>query len=201
MKIIWLNTLIFWLGIAGIGEGAGQTERPTIPKTFDLVLFGEGWEAETVEVSLMENPGAKKNWIIISKEEQYETRYLHTKEATLMVIRDIDARRFVGQDIRENYVALRLKTSDVLNSDQVYFRSVWVVEHERELNAETLNKWMEYIRQNPLKMKEHSVASLSYPRSKRLEPGQSYIDHIELPVRHLKAGVQEVRWLDILFAP
>ncbi len=201
MKSLLLYVIICWIGIAGMEEGAGQAGSPSSPGTIDLLLFGKGWEAEAVEVSLLENPGVDKNWVSLTKGEPYETKNFRTSDATLTVIRDMDARRFVGQDIRENYVALRLKARQGTGAGQIYFRSAWVVEHAGELEEEKLKRWMENIRQKPLKMKEQSIATLIYPRSKRLEPGQFYIDHIELPVRHLKAGVQEVRWLDILFAP
>ncbi len=166
---------------------------------FDLLIYGSG--LENVSVAIMENPGTDDSWVEVSEESSYEIKYNQHDEARLMVLRNLPVKQFVGQDIRENYIAMRMEASKSERSSQVAFRGAWALHSNDNLEDEELVEWLGEIQNDPVKIKKRSFASVVYPRKRDVPETQPLIEHIELPVRHLKAGVQEVRWLEILFQP
>ncbi|MBS3776606.1 MAG: hypothetical protein KGY70_15525, partial [Bacteroidales bacterium] len=68
-----------------------------------------------------------------------------------------------------------------------------------EASGWSWTQWKEKITGDPAAVKALSLASHVRPRPRSLAPGDCWTVHVEALVRHLRPGVQEVKWLDILF--
>lgn len=200
--IMYMKKLIILVGVfiiyamVGIYSGKAQVGSP---EKFDLVFYGKGLENESVIVELRKNPGLDDQWTKINRREQFEISQYSVDDVSLLVIRGLPWKRFVGQDIRENYIGMRLSIHEELQS-RVYYRGAWALHHRDSLTPDTLETWIKYIHRRPLLMKQNAFATLVYPRYKQILPNKPILDHIELPVRPLKAGIQEVKWLEIIFS-
>jgi len=169
---------------------SGFAQVPELPKQFDLAIFGQHLNASSVQVWLKENPGINDNWIKVGNGQ---TVISSDDSFTTIVYSGLDTDKFAGQDLRENYVAIKIKTK---GQQTAQIRAAYALP-TIEQATDNLHKAIQY---HPGKIKEHSMGSLVFPRPQRVTSKKTFLEHIEMPVRHLKPGVQEVRWLDIIFS-
>lgn len=174
---------------ASIGTAQPPAESPS---EFDLLIFGKNLDS-TVEVLLKENPGTKNSWqkldsgrLISDQKETFST----------LLFSNLSTDKFAGQDIRENYIAIKVTPAEGRNIHIRAFYALPHVDHSRN----TLQKTLTAIQSDPQQIKTFSLANLVFPRSQSISGNNELIEHIEMPVRHLKPGVQEVKWLDIIFS-
>jgi len=186
LKTLLVYFCLLLLASAGLAQSSSQQ-----PARFDLVIFGSDLSLQETEVWLKENPGTADNWHKL--ESGLVAKTTNSKHTTL-IYRGLETNKFAGQDIRENYISIKLRID---NQQNAQLRAAYALPH-LENTDEITNKIHQAIQSHPAKMKEHSMATLVFPRPHSLSQ-KAVIEHIEMPVRHLKPGVQEVRWLDILF--
>lgn len=183
--------LLSFLLITSIGNAQTPADQPS---QFDLVIFGSNLDANATEVWLKENPGTENNW---QKLDFGRTISDAENGLTSILISNLSAEKFAGQDIRENYIAIKISSS-TSNLDQE-IRALYALPHA-EYSPEDRQKIHAAIQSNPEQVRKHSLANLVFPRAQSLSDNKDFTEHIEMPVRHLKPGVQEVKWLDIIFS-
>lgn len=178
---------ILFLGF--LSTSAISQERQ-IPEYFDLIIFGSNLNAETISVSLKKNPGIKNNWQKL--EDEIEEK--GDENNGILIFRNLSTNTFAGQDIRENYIAMKLSSSE--NAEM---KAIYALPHTDLKSSELGSKLHFAIQHQPKNLQQFSIASQVRPRPISIA-GKGLIEHIEMPVRHIKPGVNEVRWLDILFS-
>lgn len=170
----------------------GAVAQPTAPAdTFDLVLVGDHLRAETHRVALKTNPTAGSVWIPLD-----DARCAGTSQ--LMVLSFLSAARYLGQDIRENHLTLRITTQSS-SETRGALRAVYAMPSVKTLDRAACAQIARRAQAAPDTIRHHSLATYERPRPIPLQPGSPFLDHVELPVRHRKPGVLEVEWLNILF--
>ena len=164
---------------------------------FDLVIFGQSLDAEAVTVELKTNPRYGSEWIRL-KSQPYEITDLQINNGyALLLISGMERERYIGQDIRENHLTIKITSNTNAPPARVHAVYAFPLIREIELNkrAELIAK---LIVESPTDANRYRLARHVRPRPFTIETGQAFIEHIEVPVRHLKPGIQEVKWLDIL---
>lgn len=177
-------TLVMLLGV-----GAAWAQEETDPSHFDLVLHGSGLAPGAVDVALRTNPAIGEQWETINRTP------IHCEETT--VFPNVSKERYFGQDIRENYVAVKMKGSA---EGQSAVRAMYAMPHVEGFTEEECRAIQELIATAPQTVRLHSWAHYVRPRPAVVSPDRPFIDHIEAPVRHKKPGVLEVEWLELLYA-
>jgi len=169
--------------------GAQMTELPT---QFDLVIFGSNLDAKSTQVWLRENPGADNNW---QRLKFGKTVSVAKDSFTSIVFRNLSSKKFAGQDIRENYIAIKITGGEQAKLQAVYaLPNIDIPENELADNLHSI------INNQPQQILSYSMASYARPRPISISGESEFVDHIEMPVRHLKPGIQEVKWLDVIFS-
>lgn len=168
----------------------GFAQMPEVPEQFDLAVFGQDLHTSRVQVWLKENPGINNNWVKLDNGKMVPS----TDDSFATIIyRGLSTDKFAGQDLRENYVAIKIKTKGRRTAQ---IRAAYALPD----TGQQMDKLHEAIQYHPIKIKKHSLGSLVFPRPQRVTNKKTFVEHIEMPVRHLKPGMQEVRWLDVIFS-
>lgn len=182
-------------GVVLLGAGLALALSPTVQAqpvppvdTFDLVLVGDSLSASAHRVFLKPNPTVGASWTTLD-----EARCEETERLLILPAQPTD--RYLGQDIRENYLALKV-TAETKGGT---LRAAYAVPSTNDLNAATCARLARLAETKPMIVRRHSLAAYERPRPARLRPGTPFIDHIEAPIQHRKPGVMEVEWLQILF--
>lgn len=162
--------------------------------TFDLVLVGDHLNADAHRVSLKTNPSEGEDWTAVG---QSDPPFQCTRTDGLLVVSGLPVEQFVGQDIRENHLSLRIRTDDAAANGAL--RAVYALPSVDSFDEETCTRLVRLVETEPSTVRRHSLAAYVRPRPVRLEAASPFIDNIELPVRHHKPGVLEVEWLEILY--
>lgn len=172
---------------------SAQPETPVA--TFDLVLVGNDLDPDAHRISLKTNPGQGETWTpVVSSDRSPRC----TTSESLLVVPDLPAKQYVGQDIRENHLSLKIETVDPATEGAI--RAVYALPSVEDLNDDACTRLARLIERAPDTVRHHSLATYVRPRPAPLEAEAPFIDHVELPVRHRKPGVMEVEWLKILFS-
>lgn len=183
------STYILMCATLALALGSTVEAQPMAPiNSFDLVLMGDSLRPDAHTVELRSNPTAGESWTALDNPECVDT------ERVLVFPRQ-SVQRYLGQDIRENYVALRV----VAESRGGTLRSAYSVPSTGEFDSNDCTEIARLTETRPMVVRRHSLAAYERPRSAPLHPNTPFIDHIEAPVRHRKPGVMEVEWLEILF--
>lgn len=162
------------------------------PSRFDLVIFGSNLDANSTRVWLKENPGINNNW------QQLPSGNAASHSAgsfSILVFSGLSTEKFAGQDIRENYIALK-----VTSNGDAELRAVYALPSSTYTPNALGKRLHSLIQSHPVELQKYSIASQLRPRPVALSQNSPFVEHIEMPVRHLKAGVQEVKWLDVIFS-
>lgn len=189
--------LVGCVGLLCVGlMGSRPTSaQPTPPvETFDLVLFGTNLEASAHRVALKTNPWRSDAWTRVGGAGTASPCAAHPR---LRVVPDLSAARFLGQDIRENYVALKITTTHP--NVEGTLRAAYALPATDTLTDATCERLADLIASSPATARRHSVAHHARPRPASLSAETPFIEHLEAPIRHRKPGVMEVEWLEILF--
>lgn len=174
-----------------IGLGSAASAQPNRPAdSFDLILVGDSLRPAVHQLELKTNPVAGDTWTTIDGVECTGTE-------DLMVMPHQSVDRFLGQDVRENYVALRI-TSETAGG---LLRAAYAVPSIEQIDENVCAQLAHVLETEPIRFRRHSLAVYERPRPVRLRPDTPFVDHVEAPVRHRKPGVMEVEWLEILFRP
>lgn len=196
-----MKTLILLVQILLFSGMVSPVHGQEIEGEFALLIYGQNLRGTDVEIELMKNPGLDNHWIAVNQRQidQYSSKV--TERMQLLVITGLSSEEFVGQDIRENYISLRIKNVSQDKADSVLFRGAWAVNKSSEIvRKDKVSQWSNWIRHEPEKLRHRSFAQTVYPKNRPIPSNTSLIEHIELPVRHLKAGLQEIEWLEMLFS-
>jgi len=169
----------------------GAQSGPAV-ETFDLVLVGDHLRAEAHRVALKTNPTTGASWTVLE-----ETRCPRTNQ--LLVLSDLSATRYLGQDIRENHLTLRITTPSSTEDARGALRAVYAVPSTEPIDTAACAQLARLARTTPQALRRHSLAIYERPRPASLRAGTPFLDHVEAPVRHRKPGVVEVEWLNVLF--
>ena len=169
----------------------GAQPGPAV-KTFDLVLVGDHLRAEAHRVALKTNPTTGASWTVLE-----ETRCPRTNQ--LLVLSDLLATRYLGQDIRENHLTLRITTPSSTEDARGALRAVYAVPSTEPIDTAACAQLARLARTTPQALRRHSLAIYERPRPASLRAGTPFLDHVEAAVRHRKPGVVEVEWLNVLF--
>ncbi len=170
--------------------GAQTTEK--LPAQFDLVIFGSNLDANSTRVWLKENPGSNNNWQQLDSEQVISPE---NDQFSSMVFRNLPSEKFAGQDIRENYIAIK-----IAGGEQGELRAIYALPSIDNPENESANKLHVIIKNDPQQILSYSIASYTRPRPISISGESEFVEHIEMPVRHLKPGIQEVKWLDVIFS-
>lgn len=181
------STLTCAILVLALGPPA-SAQPASSASTFDLILVGDSLAPSVHHVELRTNPADGGTWTPIEG-----ARCPGTKR--LMVLPNQPVQRLLGQDVRENYLALKIRSETSGGS----LRAVYAVPSAGKVDAEDCGKIARLIRTQPRVVRRSSLANYERPRPTRLQAGTPFIDHAESPVRHRKPGVTEVEWLEILF--
>lgn len=175
---------------------------------FHLILFGDHLARENLQISLKTNPGYGEEWQKLGKQRDGASQ-----DGRFLKYNDLSLEKYFGHDIRENYLPLRITwqgdgsesgkasrgAAKSPEKESIKIRAVYVVAADGEASGWSWSQWKEKITRDPAAVKSSSMASHVRPSPQRMHPGRAWTIHVEAPVRHLKPGVQEVKWLDILF--
>lgn len=184
-KLLLLSA--FWM--APWAPAAGQPSDME-PQHFDLVLFGRNLTEGDLQVALKVTPGTRDEWTDIKSTSK---KGRHTGRGyTTLVLTDLPVRKYIGQDIRENYLALKIVT------EKGALHAVYAVPSAGRPASEVARHLHPLIIGKPLRVQQYSYAWHIRPRPFVFTGSQPFIEHIEAPVRHLPAGVQEAKWLNML---
>jgi hypothetical protein len=162
-------------------------------KQFNLVVFGNNLDAESTQVWLKENPGIDNNWIKLESGQKIsgsENTY------SSIIYPGLSTEKFAGQDIRENYIAIKIRATD---AQPQKIRAIYALPKNDGRPEEVKSKIHTAIKSHPNEIRKYSLASLLLPNPITIVNQEEVIEHVEMPVRHLKPGLQEVKWLDIIF--
>lgn len=179
------------------GEMPLSEKKKDSGKTFDLVIYGKNLTIDHLNVLLRTNPIFGLQWEDPLQVSDKKAKVINPDSKNILVICDLSKERYFGQDIRENYIGVKLESNS--KDHHLEISAMYAVNTDSECNKEAAEKYLRLIGNTPLKMKENAIASIVRPRSFILKPGKIYTEHIEAPVRHLKPGVKEVEWLDIIY--
>jgi hypothetical protein len=177
-----------WLVLALVFGSSVEAQPASSVDSFDLILMGDSLRPSAHTVELRSNPTAGENWT------ELESPYC-TETGRLLVFPTQPVQRYLGQDIRENYLALKVVSETRGGS----LRSAYTVPSAGTFEANNCEEIAHLIESQPMRIRRHSLAVYERPRPAHLRPDKPFIDHIEAPVRHRKPGVMEVEWLEILF--
>lgn len=192
LPIILICTLLM-LG-PEIKISAQQNSEKENPGTFHLLFYGRNLNTEQVKVQLKTNPRAGEAWTNILKEGN---NVWSSESRELLVIENLSMENYFGQDIRENYIAVRL-TSKAEDS-QPEISAMYALPPNVDIDKSSHGWFIERLKNQPVKLREQILASHVRPRPHILQNGVPFTEHIEAPVRHFKPGVREVEWLELLF--
>ncbi|MFP4487944.1 MAG: hypothetical protein ACLFN1_01445 [Bacteroidales bacterium] len=159
--------------------------------SFDLLIYGKGIHEDALQVSLMTNPAFGGKW---EQVERCKAEISHNGQ--FLILDSLDKALYMGQDIRENYISMRLESTA---TREILISAVYVLPHGIWKGTVSINTMADLIEESPHELKDLSLAVHVRPQSYVLEPGAGWIEHIEANVRHHKPGVREVEWLDIIF--
>ncbi|MFO7851195.1 MAG: hypothetical protein ACQERS_03310 [Bacteroidota bacterium] len=166
-------------------------EQKADTNTFDLIIYGKDFAAGEIKVNLKSNPAFGERWEVAGK--GVKPVYYNNK---LIIIKGIARNRYVGQDIRENYISARLTNT---GEKQIMISAVYALPSSDYNGANKLSALSETIEERPHEIEKYSLASHVRPHPFIIEGGKTWTEHIEAPVKTFKPGVREVKWLDILF--
>ena len=193
---------------------------------FDLALHGTGLDFRRQVVELRRNPAYGEGWDTLAPGEA-----VTMPGRTTILYPDLSRHRYLGQDIREDHLRLRVTTAAGGELMAVYAlpsASALPAAMEgrpgasagpgpgssgepesptpEEAGAEEAGEGpgsaevlASLLERDPAGVEQASLAALIYPRPRSLRPGTPLVEHVEVPVRHLKPGELEVRWLEILY--
>lgn len=160
--------------------------------SFALIVFGQQLNKSSLEVHLKENPGLESSWQKLS-----DAKMMKKDDFALLMFNDLSVATFAGQDIRERYIEIKIENSGTNNTSKI--RALYALP-----NLDTIDKHASQLYSaivfHPEKLRRYSLGSLPFPRAESISPNKTWVEHIEMPVRHLKPGVQEVKWLDVIFS-
>lgn len=162
---------------------------------FDLVIFGSGLERNAPSLALKTNPRSDRPGLWEPPDSgEGVGRYRDRQGDVTLALTRLPCDRYVGQDIRENYLALRLA-----GGGGAALAAAYVLPHTGTESDTLAEIAAGVIRSRPLRLERLSLAAFVSPRPKRLTPGDTLIEHLELPVRGYPPGIREAEWLEILF--
>lgn len=168
------------------------TAQPAPPtETFDLVLYGDQLGDVSDHVQLKSNPWRSDEWVAIGQKH----RTACTGQTSVRVLRALPAGEYLGRDIRENHIALKVAAT----ASEGALRAAYALPSADALDGAACRRIAELVRTDPAAMRGHSLASHVRPRPVSLSGPKPFIEHLEAPIRHRKPGVMEVEWLEILF--
>lgn len=185
-RIPKLFLLLIIVSTANAQNSGGQ------PSNFDLVIFGSNIDSNT-EVMLKENPGTKNSW---QKLESSRLISDEQNEFTSLFFSNLSTEKFAGQDIRENYIAIKISPATGTEQNIQALYALPHVDHSQN----TLQKIHTAIQSHPEQIRKYSLGKLILPRAQSISGDSKFTEHIEMPVQHLKPGIQEVKWLNVIFS-
>lgn len=167
--------------------------------SFDLVLFGTGLEIQSLDLYLKVNPWLDEGgtWQSITTEPGGRALQADRRGYRARILTGLPCGRFIGQDIRENYLELRVENGS--NEKPIKLNAIYAFHHTGSSPEEMGKTVLEQVRSRPIDLERHSLARFIAPRPIVIRPGTAFVEKIELPVRGNKPGVREVEWLEILF--
>lgn len=188
--------LLFLLaaGTAGLRAQPACAGEQAEERYFDLVLFGSGMERDDPSLSLKTNPWSDPPGQWEPQDSGEVGRYRDRQGGVTLALTRLPCSRYLGQDIRENYLALRLASGG-----ESALTAAYALPHTGTEGAVLAKTVAGVIQSRPLRLELLSLAAFVSPRPRRLAPGDTLIEHLELPVRGYPPGVREAEWLEILF--
>jgi hypothetical protein len=177
---------------------ANSTARPDTVR-FDLIVYGRGLADADLSVALKTNPDRGARWTPLGAPQATAASANATGSVAVWARRS--AGRFLGQDLRARRLLLRIRPPDGVSARSApAVRAVYAVPSlpDRSPDAAYATRLLRQIVTDPLAVRRLSYASLVRPRPLALAD-TTLTTPVEAPVRHLKPGVLEVRWLDLLY--
>lgn len=188
-----MNARLLALLIVALWSAGPVAAQPGPPvASFDLVLVGDHLHAETHRVALKTNPAEGAAWTSLP-----DARCPRT--FGLMVLPNLSVARYLGQDVRENHLSIRITARSSPDDAQGTLRAMYAVPSLDSISAAACARLARLVRTAPQKLQRYSLATYERPRPASLRTGTPFLNHIEAPVRHRRPGLAEVEWLNILF--
>ena len=193
-------TAIIALVTVNLFSGAKNPEKSTVkedttayqpPAYFDLVVYGENLDPDDVLVLLRSNFDYGNKW------SKLPWASFETDAQDLFVMRHLATEKFIGNDIRENFMRIFIRN---YQRDPAQIKGVYAFPHTSkptERYGEILKRLIE---QKPMEAKAHSLADYVRPTPNVLESDEFDVLKIEAPVRYKKPAMLEIKWLEILYS-
>ncbi|MFO7893169.1 MAG: AGE family epimerase/isomerase [Longimicrobiales bacterium] len=203
-----------WVRLPSRGPASVRVtvHRPAeVTPRFDLVVYGRDLDPTGMTVRVRENPSAGDAWVPLVEPA---TRRGDDGWAAV-VYPGLSALRFLGQDIREGHVAVRVQglagaasgsAGDPAGGENAAGPAItgfYVLPRggdggptDPRERADAVHGWLAT---DPGRVESASAAAVVYPRPRTVTPGGAWVEHVEAPVRHRRPGELEVEWLEILF--
>lgn len=185
------------------------TGRLRADERFDLWIYGRDFDHVEHSVYLRTNPGHGERWELVGHFNPERDREGYRPEARDSLIRSLDGRRgavvfhglrrdrFLGGDIRERHLTVRITTRD--GTDGSELSAVYAMPHRPTRSYRTEEEVTRLIEGRPRSVRVNSLAHHVRPLPARLDHGEPWTEKIEAPVRGRKPGEREVEWLDLLW--
>lgn len=171
--------------------GSVSSAQPLLPvESFDLILVGDSLGPAVHKVEPKSNPSAGTTWETLDEDKCTDIR-------RLMVIPDQSVQRYLRADLHNYYVPLRITVDPTGGT----LRAAYALPSVKQIDANACAQLAHLMETEPIRFRRHSLAVYERPRPVRLHPGTPFVDRVEAPVRHRKAGTTSVRWMEVLFPP
>lgn len=163
---------------------------------FDFWVYGEGLNEGKYQIFLKTNLFYGNKWECVGKFPQHSDNLKVSKEGKLLIISRLKREKYWGQDIRENYVAVKMVSPK--GNPTVSVKGMYIFSSQTE-EKEGLERKIRRIENQYPVLNKKSLAYHVRPRAYTLVHGVPYIEHVEAPVKGHKPGVLEVEWLEMIF--
>ncbi|MFW6019807.1 MAG: hypothetical protein ACOCPM_04430 [Bacteroidales bacterium] len=161
-------------------------------ETFDLVIYGSNLNTDEIEILVKTNPQYGGQWDTISRNNS-KINFFTDNSQKLLKLSGLSMEKYFGQDIRENYIGIKVRS---LEQEPLTKISAFYAFPAGAFEKESL---VELIENHDPVLLDKCLAKIIRARPLKLDIVSYYTEHIEAPVRHKKPGIQEVKWLNILF--
>ena len=161
------------------------------PAYFDLVVYGNNLDHDDVLVLLEANIGHGNNWSRLP-----EASFM-TEDEALFVIRHLSTKKYLGNDIRENFMKVFLRN---YQDDPAAIKGIYAFPHTSQPTPHYPDILKTLIEDEPMEAKAHSLANYIRPVANNLTYDEFDVIKVEAPVRYKKPAMLEVKWLEMLYA-
>lgn len=190
-----LFALLATLGCQSVGSSQAAARpdaaRGQADQRFDLLVYGLDLNRGDHEVFLRTNLDFGHEWESIGR---IAADGASGDRWGTAVFPGLSGERFLGQDVRENYVDVRIVTTG--GADGAHLAALYAMPHAPRARGGTAQV-TRLIEDDPTAVERRSFMSLVHPKPVALRAGAEYVGHVIGSVKHSGPGIKEVEQLKI----